>query len=231
MRKTGITLLAFGCIALFGCDEATMSPDSQASFDETSAAANSDRSVRRGSRFGRGNNRMIEAIKEQGNEEALAIVTRSEEERESARAAMESGDEETARTHVEASREAMHEAMTIAYPEYAERMEQARERWSEEHPDGFTRGSREFQGNRSYMRFDESRMQNMRDSYLEKNPENAELIEQVTQEMAAMRAALEAGDEDAAREHGQAMREVMQELRPEGMSDRGFRGRRGERRQ
>jgi len=221
--------LAFGCLALFSCDEATMAPDSPASFDETSAEASADRSGRRGGRFGRGNSRMIEAIKEQGNEEALALVTRSEEERESARAAMEAGDTEAARTHMEASREAMHQAVTIAFPDYAERMEQARERWSEEHPDGFTRGSREFQDNRGFMRLDESRMQGMIDSYLEKNPENTELVEKLKTEMAAVRAAVEAGDEDAAREHSEALREVMQELRPEGMSDRGFRGRRGER--
>ena len=230
MRKTGITLLAFGCIALLGCNEGTMAPDSQASFDETSAQANTDRSVRRG-RFDRGNSRMIEAIKEQGDEQALALLTRSEEEGESARAAMEAGDTETARTHMEASREAMHEAVTIAFPDYAERMGQARERWSGEHPDGFTRGSGEFQDSRGFMRFDESRMQGMIQSLVERHPEKAELIEQVRQEMEAIRAALEAGDEQAAREHGQAMREVMQELRPEGMSDRGMWGHRGERRQ
>jgi hypothetical protein len=230
MRKTGIKLLAFGCLALFGCDEATMAPDGQASFDEATAQADTDGSARRG-RFNRGNSRIIDAIKEQGNEQALALLTRAEEERESAREAMETGDEETARAHMEASREAMHEAVTIVFPDYAERMEQARERWSEEHPDGFTRGSREFQGSRGFMRLDESRMQSMIDSYLEKNPENTELVETLKTEMAAVLAAVEAGDENAAREHGEAMREVMQKLRPEGMSDRGFRGRRGGRRQ
>jgi hypothetical protein len=145
--------------------------------------------------------------------------------------AFEAGDEETARTHIEASREAMHEAVKLTFPEYAERMEQARERWSGERPEGFTRGSGEFQGRGDRMRFDESRMEGMIESLLEKNPENVELIEQVKQEMEAMRAAREAGDEDAAREHGKAVREVMHELRPEGMSERGFRGHRGERRQ
>jgi hypothetical protein len=232
MRKTGITLLAFGCLALLGCDEATMAPGSPASFDEASAETNTDRSARHG-RFGRGNSRMIEAIKEQGDEQALALLETSQQERDAARAAMETGDRETARTHMDASRAAMHEAMTIAYPEYAERMEQARERWTEEHPDGFTHGSREFQGSRSFMRLDESHMQNMIDSYLKKNPENTELVEQLQQAVADMRAALEAGDEDAAREHGSALRGIMQKLRPdmpEGMSERWFRGRRGERR-
>jgi prephenate dehydrogenase len=65
---------------------------------------------------------------------------------------------------------------------------------------------------------------------LEKNPENVELIEQVKQEMEAMHAAMEAGDEDAAREHAPAMREVMQQLRPD-MPERRMSGRRGERRQ
>ena len=230
MRKTGITLFAFSCLALFGCDEATMAPDSQASLNETSAQADTDGSARRG-RFGRSNNRIIEAIKEQGDEQALALLEASQQERDAARAAMEAGDRETARTRMEASREAMHEAVTIAFPDYAERMEQARERWTEEHPDGFTRGSREFRGSRGFMRLDESHMQNMIASYLEKNPENTELVEQLQQAVADMRAALEAGDEEAARQHGQAMREVMQELRPQGMSDRGFRGRRRERRQ
>ena len=229
MRKSGITLLAFGCLALFGCNEGTMAPDSQASFDETSAEANTDRSARNG-RFGHANSRLIEAIEEKGDEQALALLTRSQEERESARAAFEAGDEETARTHLEASREAMHEAVTLTFPEYAERMEQARERWSGERPEGFTRGSGEFQGRGDRMRFDESRMQGMIESLLERNPENVELIEQVKQEMEAMHAAMEAGDEDAAREHAQAMREIMQELRPD-MPERGMRGRMGERRQ
>jgi len=207
-----------------------MAPDSQTSFDEVSAETGMDRSASRGGRFGRGNSRMIEAIKEQGNEQALALLTRSDEERESARAAMEAGDEETARTHMEASREAMHQAVTIAFPDYAERMEQARERWSGEHPDGFTRGAREFRGRNGVMRFDESHMQSMIDSYLEENPENAELVEKLRTQVAAVRAAVEAGDEEAAREHGQALRDVMRELRPEDWSDRSFRGRRGERR-
>ena len=132
-------------------------------------------------------------------------------------AALEAGDEETARAHMEASREAMHEAVALAFPDYAARMEQARDRWSEEHPDGFTRGPREFRGRSGIMRLDESRMQSMIDQYLEKNPENAELVEKLETELAAVRAALEAGDEEAAREHGQALREVMRELRPEGL--------------
>jgi hypothetical protein len=233
MRKTGITLFAFGCLALFGCDEATVAPDSQASFDEASAQADTDRSARRG-RFGRSGSRMIEAIKEQGDEQALALLETAEQEREAARTAMEAGDEESARTHMEASREAMHEAVTIAYPEYAERMEQARERWNGERPEGMTRAPRESQGRMHRMRFDESRMQSMIDGYLENNPENAELIEQAKLEMEAMRAAMEAGDEDAAREHGEAMRKVMQRLRPnmhERTFERGFRGRLGVRRQ
>ena len=228
MRKTGITLLAVSCLALFGCDEAAMAPDSQASFDEAVAQTDTDRSTRRG-RFGRGGSRLIEAIKEQGNEEALALLETSQQEREAARAAMEAGDEETARTHMEASREAMHEAVTIAFPDYAERVEQARERWLEAHPDGITRDSAAFRHRMGLARLDESRVQSMIDSYLERNPENAGLVEKLETELAAVRAALEAGDEDAAREHGQALREVMRELRPDDWEERGFGGRRGER--
>ena len=78
-------------------------------------------------RFGRGGTRLVEAIKEQGDEQALALLETAQQERDAARAAMEAGDEEAARTHMEASREAMHEAVTIALPDYAERMEQARD--------------------------------------------------------------------------------------------------------
>ena len=174
---------------------------------------------------------MIEAIKEQGDEQALALLETAQQERDAARAAMEAGDEDAARNHMEASREAMHEAVTIAFPDYAERMEQARERWLEEHPDGFDRTGREFRDRSGVMRLDESRIQNMIDSYLEQNPENAELVEKLETEVAAVRAALEAGDEEAAREHGEALREVMRELRPDDWAKRGFRGRRGERKQ
>jgi hypothetical protein len=110
-------LLGATALVAFGCDAGAVAPADGTTQDAVAA-------VQDGHARGawRGPARLHDAIVANGDAESQALLTQAQEHRDAARQAMTDGDRDLARSEMEASRAAFHEAVARTFPDLAERM-------------------------------------------------------------------------------------------------------------
>ena len=225
------------------CGSETMAPIDDATLDAIASEA-----VAQGLGRGHRMSSLLARLEAEGDEETKALVAAAREHLAAARTARDEGNDELARGASRASREALHEAAQRTFPQMAdrggawqrsgtraERMEGLSEdqRASMRERMKARRSARADGDTRFRTQSSEGRMARLFAAAERLGNERvSELLDQARAEVEEARLAAERGDEEQARLHQEALREILGEVReelPEQIQNRGRGFRRGRR--
>lgn len=231
MRGMGVVALT---ALVASCGSEAMAPIDDATLDAIASEAVAE-GLGRGHRI----SSLLARLEAEGDEETKALVAAARKHLAAARTARDDGDGELARAESRASREALHEAARRTFPQ----MPHGGGAWRRSGPrgegmEGLSEDERASMRERTKARrYTHFRMQSS-EGRMERlfaaaerldSARVSELLERVRAEVEEARLAAEQGDQEQARLHREALREILGEVReelPEHFQNRdnGFRG-------